>query len=101
MKNGHTILGLRYTNAIRNEKGTLNKMYNLSKKLYEFESDGLREIHMALYGLLEAGYDISNMRDIAELQKYVNIKKARGKLAEVTEEDIELYHKLFVKRFGK
>ena len=55
----------------------------------------------ALYGLLTAGYDISNMRNVEELEKYVNVKKSHGKLLDVTNDDIELYHKLFVARFGK
>ena len=100
MKNGHTILGQRWTNAIRNEAGTLAKMSNLSNRLYDFK-DSLREIHKALYGLLRAGYDISNMRDVEELAKYVDFKKSHGKLLEITRDDIELYHRLFVARFGK
>ena len=101
MKNGHTILGQRWTNAIRNEAGTSSKMFNLSKRLYDFKDNNLREIHEALYGLLRAGYDISNMRDVEELAKYVDVKKSHGKLLDVTREDIELYHRLFVARFGK
>jgi len=98
MKNGQTILGSRYTDEIKNNSATASKMFNLSKKL---ENDNLREIHKALYGLLTAGYDISNMRNVEELEKYVNVKKSHGKLLDVTNDDIELYHKLFVARFGK
>ena len=101
MKNGHMILGQRYTNAIRNEAGTSTKMFNLSKKIVGFPDNNLQEIHSALYGLLYAGYDISNMRDVEELAKYVDVKKSHGKLLDVTREDIELYHRLFVARFGK
>ena len=101
MKNGHMILGQRYTNAIRNEAGTSNKMLNLSKRLYDFKENNLREIHEALIGLLYTGYDISNMRDVEELAKYVDVKKTHRKLLDVTREDIELYHRLFVARFGK
>jgi hypothetical protein len=101
MKNGHTILGTRYTNEIKNNAGTSSKMFNLSKKISEFKENNLQEIHEALYGLLTAGYDISNMREVEELEKYVNIKKSHGKLLNVTNDDIELYHKLFVARFGK
>ena len=98
MKNGQTILGSRYTDEIKNNSATASKMFNLSKKL---ENDNLREIQKALYGLLTAGYDISNMRNVEELEKYVNVKKSHGKLLDVTNDDIELYHKLFVARFGK
>lgn len=98
MKNGQTILGSRYTDEIKNNSATASKMFNLSKKL---ENDNLREIHKALYGLLTVGYDISNMRNVEELEKYVNVKKSHGKLLDVTNDDIELYHKLFVARFGK
>lgn len=101
MKNGHTILGQRYTNAIKNEAGTSAKMFNLSKKISDFPDNNLQEIHEALYGLLYAGYDISNMRDVEELAKYVDVKKSHDKLLNVTKDDIELYHKLFVARFGK
>ena len=83
MKNGQTILGSRYTDEIKNNSATASKMFNLSKKL---ENDNLREIHKALY---------------EELEKYVNVKKSHGKLLDVTNDDIELYHKLFVARFGK
>lgn len=71
MKNGQTILGSRYTDEIKNNSATSSKMFNLSKKL---ENDNLREIHKSLYGLLTAGYDISNMRNVEELEKYVNVK---------------------------
>lgn len=98
MKNGNTILGSRYTDGIKNDSATANKMSNLYNKL---DKDSLREIHAALYGLLTAGYDISNMRNVEELEKYVNVKKSHGKLLDVTSSDIELYHKLFVARFGK
>jgi len=98
MKNGQTILGSRYTDEIKNNSATASKMFNLSKKL---ENDSLREIHKALYGLLTAGYDIGNMRNVEELEKYVNVKKSHGKLLDVTNDDVELYHKLFVARFGK
>lgn len=98
MKNGNTILGSRYTDEIKNDSATASKMSNLYNKL---DKDSLREIHSALYGLLTAGYDISNMRNVEELEKYVNVKKSHGKLLEVTNDDIELYHKLFVARFGK
>ena len=101
MKNGHTILGQRYTNAIRNEAGTSAKMFNLSNKIVEFPDNSLQEIHSALYGLLHAGYDISNMRDVEELAKYIDVKKSHGKLLNVTRDDIELYHRLFVAIFGK
>ena len=101
MKNGHTILGTRYTNEIKNNAGTSSKMFNLSKKISEFKENNLQEIHEALYGLLTAGYDISNLREVEDLKKYVNIKKSYGKLLNVTNDDIELYHKLFVARFGK
>ena len=87
-----------YTDAIKNDCGTASKMANIYNKL---ESDTMREIHSALYGLLTAGYDISNMRNIEELQKYVILKKSRGQLLNVSSKDIELYHKLFVIRFGK
>ena len=36
-----------------------------------------------------------------ELAKYVDVKKSHGKLLAVSREDIELYHRLFVARFGK
>ena len=72
MKNGNKILCSRYTDEIKNDSATSSKMFNLSKKL---ENDNLREIHKALYGLLTAGYDISNMRNVEELEKYVNVKK--------------------------
>lgn len=98
MKNGNKILGSRYTDEIKNDSATSSKMSNLSKKL---ENDNLREIHSALYGLLTAGYDISNMRNVEELEKYVNVKKSHGKLLDVTSSDVEIYHKLFVARFGK
>lgn len=98
MKNGQTILGSRYTDEIKNDSATSSKMFNLSKKL---ENDSLREIHKALYDLLTAGYDIGNMRNVEELEKYVNVKKSHGKLLDVTNDDVELYHKLFVARFGK
>lgn len=98
MKNGNKILGSRYTDKIKNDSATANKMSNLYNKL---DKDSLREIHKALYGLLTAGYDISNMRNVEELEKYVNVKKSHGKLLDVTNDDIELYHKLFVARFGK
>lgn len=98
MKNGQTILGSRYTDEIKNNSATANKMSNLYNKL---NKDSLREIHKALYGLLTAGYNISNMRSIEELAKYVNVKKSHGKLLDVTNDDIEVYHKLFVARFGK
>lgn len=98
MKNGNTILGSRYTDEIKNDSATASKMSNLYNKLGK---DSLREIHSALYGLLTAGYDISNMRNVEELEKYVNVKKSHGKLLEATNDDIELYHKLFVARFGK
>ena len=98
MKNGQTILGSRYTDEIKNDSATSSKMFNLSKKL---ENDSLRAIHKALYGLLTAGYDIGNMRNVEELEKYVNVKKSHGKLLDVTNDDVELYHKLFVARFGK
>ena len=98
MKNGNTILGSRYTDEIKNDSATASKMSNLYNKL---DKDSLREIHSALYGLLTAGYDISNMRNVEELEKYVNVKKSHGKLLDVTNDDIELYHKLFVARFGK
>lgn len=98
MKNGNTILGSRYTDEIKNDSATSSKMFNLSKKL---KDNNLREIHSALHGLLTAGYDISNMRNVEELGKYVNVKKSHGKLLDVTSSDIELYHKLFVARFGK
>ena len=101
MKNGNTVLGIRYTNEIKNNAGTSAKMFNLSKKISEFKENNLQEIHEALYGLLTAGYDISNMREIEELEKYVNVKKSHGKLLNVTNDDIELYHGLFVARFGK
>lgn len=97
MKNGNKILGSRY-DKIKNDSATANKMSNLYNKL---DKDSLREIHKALYGLLTAGYDISNMRNVEELEKYVNVKKSHGKLLDVTNDDIELYHKLFVARFGK
>lgn len=98
MKNGNKILGSRYTDTIKNDCGTANKMSNIYNKL---NKDSLREIHSALYGLLTAGYDISNMRNVEELEKYVNVKKSHGKLLDVTNSDIQLYHKLFVIRFGK
>lgn len=98
MKNGQTMLGTRYTNEIKYNAGTTTKMFNLSKKVKE---NNLQEIHEALYGLLTAGYDISNMREVEELKKYVNVKKSHDKLLNVTDNDIELYHKLFVARFGK
>ena len=98
MKNGQTILGSRYTDEIKNDSATSSKMFNLSKKL---ENDSLREIHKALYGWLTAGYYIGNMRNVEELEKYVNVKKSHGKLLDVTNDDVELYHKLFVARFGK
>lgn len=98
MKNGNKILGSRYTDEIKNDSATANIMSNLYNKL---DKDSLREIHKALYGLLTAGYDISNMRNVEELEKYVNVKKSHGKLLDVTNDDIELYHKLFVARFGK
>lgn len=101
MKNGQTILGTRYTNEIKNNAGTSSKMFNLSKKVSEFKNNNLQEIHEALYGLLTAGYDISNMREVEELKEYVNVKKSHDKLLNVTDNDIELYHKLFVARFGK
>lgn len=101
MKNGQRILGTRYTNEIKNNAGTSSKMFNLSKKVSEFKNNNLQEIHEALYGLLTAGYDISNMREVEELKKYVNVKKSHDKLLSVTDNDIELYHKLFVARFGK
>ena len=101
MKNGQTILGTRYTNEIKNNAGTTTKMFNLSKKVSEFKNNNLQEIHEALYGLLTAGYDISNMREIEELEKYVNVKKSHGKLLNATNDDVELYHTLFVARFGK
>lgn len=101
MKNGQTILGTRYTNEIKTNAGTSAKMFNLSKKVSEFKENNLQEIHEALYGLLTAGYDISNMREVEELEKYVNVKKSHGKLLNVTNDDIELYHKLFTARFGK
>lgn len=87
-----------YTDAIKNDSRTASKMANIYNKL---ESDTMREIHSALSGLLTAWYDISNMRNIAELQKYVILKKSRGQLLNVSSKDIELYHKLFVIRFGK
>ena len=87
-----------YTDAIKNDSRTASKMANIYNKL---ESDTMREIHSALSGLLTAGYDISNTRNIAELQKYVILKKSRGQLLNVSSKDIELYHKLFVIRFGK
>lgn len=96
MKN--RLLGSRYTDAIKNDCGTANKMSNIYNKL---NKDSLREIHSALYGLLTAGYDISNMRNIEELEKYVNLKKSRGQLLNVCSNDINLYHRLFVIRFGK
>ncbi|MFR0820892.1 MAG: hypothetical protein ACLSID_07995 [Lactococcus lactis] len=96
MKN--RLLGSRYTDAIKNNCGTANKMSNIYNKL---NKDSLRGIHSALYGLLTAGYDISNMRNIEELEKYVNLKKSRGQLLNVSSNDIKLYHKLFVIRFGK
>lgn len=96
MKN--RLLGSRYTDAIKNDCGTANKMSNIYNKL---DKDSLRKIHSALYGLLTAGYDISNMRKIEELEKYVNLKKSRGQLLNVSSNDIKLYHKLFVIRFGK
>ncbi|CDG41679.1 unnamed protein product [Streptococcus phage TP-778L] len=98
MKNGNKILGYRYTDEIKNDSATENKMSNLYNKL---DKDSLREIHSALYGLLTAGYDISNMRNVEELEKYVNVKKSHGKLLDVTNSDIQLYHKLFVVRFGR
>ena len=101
MKNGQTILGTRYTTEIKNNAGTSTKMFNISKKVSELKKSNLQEIHEALYGLLTAGYDISNMREIEELEKYVNVKKTHGKLLNVTNDDIELYHKLFTARFGK
>lgn len=101
MKNGQIMLGARYTDEIKNNAGTSTKMFNLSKKVSEFKNNNLQEIHEALYGLLIAGYDISNMREVEELKKYVNVKKTHGKLLNVTDNDIELYHKLFVARFGK
>ena len=101
MKNGQTILGTRYTNEIRNNAGTSSKMFNLSKKVSEFKNNNLQEIHEALYGLLTAGYDISNMREVEELKKYVNVKKSHEKLLNVTDDDVELYHNLFIARFGK
>lgn len=101
MKNGQTMLDARYTNEIKNNAGTSSKMFNLSKKVSELKNNSLQEIHEALYGLLTAGYDISNMREVEELEKYVNVKKSHGKLLNVTDNDIELYHKLFVARFGK
>lgn len=101
MKNGQTVLGTRYTNEIKNNAGTSSKMFNISKKVSELKNNNLQEIHEALYGLLTAGYDISNMREVEELEKYVNVKKSHGKLLNVTDNDIELYHKLFVTRFGK
>lgn len=101
MKNGQTMLEARYTNEIKNNAGTSSKMFNLSKKVSELKNNSLQEIHEALYGLLTAGYDISNMREVEELEKYVNVKKSHGKLLNVTDNDIELYHKLFVARFGK
>lgn len=101
MKNGNTILGKRYTNEIRDNAGTSAKMYNLSKKVSEFKENNLQEIHEALYGLLTTGYDISNMREVEELEKYVNVKKSHGELLNVTDNDIELYRRLFVARFGK
>lgn len=96
MKN--RLLGSRYTDAIKNDCGTANKMSNIYNKL---DKDSLRKIHSALYGLLTAGYDISNMRNIEDLEKYVNLKKSRGQLLNVSSNDIKLYHKLFVIRFGK
>ena len=101
MKNGQTILGTRYTNEIKSNASTTTKMFNLSKKVSEFKNNNLQEIHEALYGLLTAGYDISNMREVEELKKYVNVKKSHGKLLNVTDDDIELYHNLFIARFGK
>lgn len=101
MKNGQTMLGARYTDEIKNNAGTSSKMFNLSKKISELKNNSLQEIHDALYGLLTAGYDISNMREVKELEKYVNVKKSHGKLLNITDNDIELYHKLFVARFGK
>ena len=98
MKTGNKILGSRYTDEIKNDSATVNKMSNLYNKL---DKDSLREIHSALYGLLTAGYDISNMRNVEELEKYVNLKKSRGQLLNVSSSDIELYHKLFVVRFGR
>lgn len=83
---------------IKNDSATANKMVNIYSKL---NKDSLREIHSALYGLLTAGYDISNMLNIAGLEKYVNLKKSRGQLLNVSSEDIKLYHELFVIRFGK
>lgn len=101
MKNGQTMLGARYTDEIKNNAGTSSKMFNLSKKVSELKNNSLQEIHEALYGLLTAGYDISNMHKVEELEKYVNVKKSHGKLLSVIDKDIELYHKLFVARFGK
>ncbi|AZF90369.1 hypothetical protein PP207_gp25 [Streptococcus phage CHPC572] len=97
MKN--RLLGSRYTDAIKNDSGTANKMSNIYNSV--INKEGLRGIHSALYGLLTAGYDISNMRKIEELEKYVNLKKSRGQLLNVSSSDIKLYHKLFVIRFGK
>lgn len=99
MKNGHVILGERYTNAIRKDEGTLNKMYSISRKISG--RDNLQAIHDALYGLLEAGYDIKGFRQIENLVEYVSKKQARNQLNEITTEDIEEFHKLFTSRFGK
>lgn len=90
------------TREIRNNEWTKAKLYNLSNKLYEFENgDIMREFHICICNSLASGKTLSNLRNLEEMEHYVSVLKKYGKCLDMTKEDIETYHKLFIHRFGK
>ncbi|MGC4439464.1 hypothetical protein ABXW85_11345 [Streptococcus suis] len=91
------------TFPITNSFGTQTKLLNLSKKLSNYDNEKiLAEFHACIYGSLESGKNLSNLRNLDEMKKYVSILQNKyNKLEGMTESDVELYHRLFVNRFGR
>lgn len=90
------------TREIKNNEWTKAKLYNLSNKLYEIENgDVMREFHICIYNSLASGKNLSNLRKLEEMKHYVSVLQKRGKCLNLTDDDVNLYHKLFVNRFGK
>lgn len=90
------------TREIKNNEWTKAKLYNLSNKLYEFENgDVMREFHICIYNSLTSGKTLSNLRKLEEMKHYVSVLQKRGNCQNLTDDDVNLYHKLFVNRLGR
>jgi len=90
------------TREIKNNEWTKAKLLNLSNKLYEIENcDVMRELHICIYNSLTSGKTLSNLRKLEEMKHYVAVLQKRGKCKNLTADDVNLYHKLFVNRFGR